>query len=514
MSVKDYTISLLSHDKCRIQFTPDQLVSYLKAWRKKNSFGTTCAQCQQKLDFGPIHFTICCDKFYYNGQLDPYPVESIAIATPGYQFVLPQLKKMLNDESDQDFLVVPDPIYWQMKSTLVYEKTMKFVMGKPMTNRTTQVQPKEKSGQFYKQIQEAPLNYGSLSHRSCGKATLIRQIAFGKRCQYSMRATITPDTSLRPNEIALPRQVVEKFNLLGKWVLVNRMPSLQPENVIALKVVKIADFDNCVGIPMEIVAALKADFDGDEFNIYILMNVQSQAECEQILNSENVMGSVNMGLVLSPSQDMLVAYRLWKNEIDFLPSSSDNDLKTVLRILYDIHGSKRAFEGFDKMRQFYLRKMFEDCVFGLTLEEMLKLVDLANNVSLEQFEKLVKSLDMCLVHQIEAGAKGSYDLLYQMFGSIDLQNGKESSFWKGLTPNEAVTHAMASIDSLSQLEKIWEPGYSYSKSVYNLQGLNVNYLGQLVDGRTVVENDALDALHHTDILSESAFVELMKQEFT
>ncbi|GFX49361.1 RPOLA_N domain-containing protein [Trichonephila clavipes] len=69
------------------------------------------------------------------------------------------------------FLVLPDPIFWQVVSTLVYEKIMKFVQGLPMTSRTKTVQSPSKVGLFYKQILETPLNYGSLQRRSCGKST-------------------------------------------------------------------------------------------------------------------------------------------------------------------------------------------------------------------------------------------------------------------------------------------------------------------------------------------------------
>ncbi|GFR03163.1 RPOLA_N domain-containing protein [Trichonephila clavata] len=136
---------------------------------------------------------------------------------------------------NQNFFVLPDPIFWQVVSTLVYEKIMKFVQGLPMTSRTQTVQSPSKVGLFYKQILETPLNYGSLQRRSCRKPTLIRQVAFGKRCILSMRGMIVPDASLRPNKIQLPAHVVKKFNIHNQWIILNRMPSLQPGNFIALR---------------------------------------------------------------------------------------------------------------------------------------------------------------------------------------------------------------------------------------------------------------------------------------
>ena len=190
-----------------------------------------------------------------------------------------------------------------MSTTLVYEKILKFVLGQPMSCRTKTVQPSSKTPMFYKQIQQAPLNYGSLDSRSCGKATFIRQAAFGKRCSYSMRGMIVPDATLKPNEIRLPDFIVEKFQLKGKWIILNRMPSLQPENFVALQIPvngPLWPYD-CFGVPLEILPSINGDFDGDEVNTYLFFSHLSQAECATILNPEWEMGSFVMGIKLNPS---------------------------------------------------------------------------------------------------------------------------------------------------------------------------------------------------------------------
>ncbi|GFU09637.1 uncharacterized protein TNCV_2097741 [Trichonephila clavipes] len=91
-----------------------------------------------------------------------------------------------------------------------------------------------------------------------------------------------------------------------------------------------------------------------------------------------------------------------------------------------------------------------------------------------------------------------------MFGSIGYQNDVfvKHSFWEGLRANEAVVHAKTATEALSNVSKIWEPGYCYYKMVYNLQGLNVGYKGRLMDGETVIENVVLNVFHYTDVMSE------------
>lgn len=486
-----------------------------KAWRKHHSFAHTCCVCKQKLSFGHLSYTVCCQQFYYNSLLKVYRVQSIAMRTPGYNFrpsILKRCMETMRMDDDQEFLMISDPIYWQVLSTLEFDKVCKFVLGLSITNRTKVVLPPEKADFFYKRTLEAPLNYGSIQSRSCGKATLIRQVAFGKRSVLSMRGMIVPDATLRPNEIRLPSHIIKKFHCQNQWIILNRMPSLQPGNFVGLKVIYPGwDYD-CFGIPLEIVQAMNADFDGDECNLYLVPNVLSQAECATILNSESQMGCfVMQGPKLTPSQDMLVAYYLKFNEIDFLPYKHKN-LYTTFQVLYDIYGSQKAFECIDKLRQFYLEVLQDQICFALTLEEMEYLYKIGRG-SMEDFEKKARTSQGCLVTQVLSGAKGSMEHLYQMFGSVGYQNDTyiQHSFWEGLSPSEAVKHAKVATDALSKTCKIWEPGYSYSKMVFNLQGLHVDYKGCLVDGELVVENDILNVLHYTDVMSEEAFKHLIEK---
>ncbi|GIY04385.1 DNA-directed RNA polymerase [Caerostris darwini] len=457
----------------------------------------------------------CCGQFYYNGRLTCYPVQSIAVRTSGYAFLLPQLKRMLQQatfEWDQDFLVIPDPIYWQVASTLVYEKVMKFVQGLPVTSRTEIVQPSSKSDLFYKQIQEVPLNYGSLNRRSCGKATLIRQIAFGKRCQLALRGLIVADGSLSANHIRIPHSIVTQFGLKNKYVMVVRMPTLGPANAIALQVLDDPKWTcPCFGFPLERTESLNADFDGDEINIYLVMNHQSQAECMSLLSAKAEMSDFVMGLKLAPSQDMLVAYHMFYDSIDFLPYKH-RDLRRTFQVIYDLKGSAVTYECFEKMRQFYMDALENKTCFALTLEEMKRLLHYGQG-SLKEFKTHVQKEPGCLKIQILSGAKGSFEHVYQMFGAVGYQNGYyvQNCFWNGLTAREAVAHAVTATEALSNSSNIWEPGYGYSKSVYNLQSLHVDYLGRLVDGTQVLEKDVLDVLHHTDVMSEDTCAYLLEE---
>lgn len=524
MAVNRYSINLLEYRHCKIQLQPAELKDILKYWRSSHETCLACLTCQNDLNFERYNnFTTCCQKFYYKPS-NCYIPQSIAVKTEGYEFLLPSLQKILLQKQistvDQEFLVIPDPIYWQVSSTLIYDKTMKLVTKTSMTKKSKQILPPSKSKQFYKQIQEAPLNHGSLFKRSGGKNTFFRQIAFGKRVIWSLRATIVPDPDLKPNQVTLPAKLKDNFfpHLFGKWIILNRMPSLQPENFVALKVSKLWEC-SAIGLNLEIMEAINGDFDGDETNVYIIQNLQSQAESEIILNSEYNMGSSTSGLKLNPCQDMKMAYYLFSDKISnisLLPIRNyhQKSLQQIFKIIYDLYDSKATFDCFDKMRQFYLDVFQNDIAFGISLAEIQRLEKLGTSCrNFEEFEKKMLSSegDGCLVSQVKAGAKGSFYHLYQMFGSIGEKG--ENSFWRGITPIESIDHILQAYEGLLKSTNIWQPGYGYSKSVYNLQGLHVDYLGRLVDGgKVVIEKDVLDALYYTDVLSKESFAELIATE--
>ena len=507
MAVTRYRFSLLELRDCCVTLRAREVLGLLRAWRRNNSFGHVCTECDKPLPEFEA-YVVCCQQFYFNDRLNVYPVCPIGISTPGYTFVLSQLQRMIAQrklKTLQDFLVIPDPIYWQLSSTLIYEKVLKFVLGIPMTCRTQNIQPASKAPIFYRQVQEAPLNYGSLEARSCGKATLIRQAAFGKRCRYSMRGMIVPDASLRPNEIRIPDSIVEKFGLRGQWIILNRMPSLQPENFVGLRV----PLDgpswpyDCFGIPLEILESINGDFDGDEANIYLVPSLLCQAECAVILNPERQMRSFVTGLKLTPCQDMLVAYYLFYNETEsILPIRFEGELKKSLQSICEMYGSERAFYALNEMRLFYLDRLQNRTCFSLTLYEMRKIGEM-----LRKGED-VRTFVCTLTTQIFALAKGNFESLKQMYGSVGLQSGVDvnSSFMDGLKEEEAAAHGRTSLYALFLVSYIWQPGYGYQKLMSNCHGLVVSYAGSILDGaKRIIFKDGLKALFFEDVMTVATF---------
>lgn len=520
MAVSHYSINILKKDDMFNKFlTPNELKILLQAWRNSHTTSNICTTCNTELTFLK-NYIVHCNNMYFK-PTQTYIVKSLMVFTNNkFQFLPEALKRALQKnriESDQSFIVIPDPLYWQIASTLVFDRVMNFVLEIEPKKKPAVMIPKKPS-YYYKQMQTAFLNHGSLAQRTEGKQTYFRKIALAKRCEFTARAMIIPAPFLKANEIVIPFAMDEELRLKNKWIILNRMPSLLPENFVALRVVQVWKND-CFGIPLEIAQQMNADFDGDECNAYIVKTLQAQAECETILNSECNISSFTMGLKLTPCHDMLITYYLKYHDINFLPYKHPN-LQKTFKVIFDLYGSRACFEAFDKMRQYYLHVTQHEFLFTLTFREIVQLQKWAQDTSLEEFiNKLNHASDNCLLTQVRSGAKGSFIHLYQLVGSVGLQyteytvplasNFIQSSFLEGLTPMEMVIHAQAGCEALINTSEVWRPGYDFFKLSNNLQNVEVNHLGQVVDKDTIICDDSVNMLYYEDLMSKESFQELL-----
>lgn len=527
MAVTSYKISVLNYTDCPVRYdNPNDVLNILKCWRNNHTTESVCSKCFKSLFFA-TNFTTCCNSFYFK-PLEHYVVQSLAIYTPRHAFLPKNLKDQLQRlkiKAHQNFIVLPDPIYWQISSTLVYEFVLKYVTGKNTKKYKLKKRSRSEANAYmYNKLQSAFINHGSLNHRSEGKNTYFRKIALAKRTKLMFRAVAVPAPFLNPNEVIIPNYIEEKMKLKGKWVLVNRMPSLLPENMLALKVVGGWNHYS-VGLNLQILPNLQLDFDGDIVYCYILQSLLSQAECEVILNSENTLSSFTMGLKLSPNQDMLVVYYLKYDDIHFLPYKTRN-LSETFRVIHDLYGSKVCFDNIVKLKNYYLDVMQNDMLYCITYKEIQDLEVLCKELSFEDFEILMKNSNPlgCLTTQILANAKGSFYHAYQLVGSVGLQYARnstitlntyiESSFLEGLSPTELAVHAQSGIDGFISSSNISSAGYNYFKLIHNLHPWIVNYKGQVVDGNQIVEDDVANFMHFEDFLAKPAFTELISQHLT
>lgn len=167
-----------------------------------------------------------------------------------------------------------------------------------------------------------------------GKRGSIRTL-FGGRCNFSARNVIVADPSLRIDEISLPfkvlavllqqtiinvlhksygmtfnqayeywskayitedQTVVDIINSLirdnesgrGLPIIINRNPTIAYGGILAMYCVKMTK-TYTMGVPLQILPLLAADFDGDVLNIFFIINKNFRERAMQLFNPRNAM---------------------------------------------------------------------------------------------------------------------------------------------------------------------------------------------------------------------------------
>lgn len=191
------------------------------------------------------------------------------------------------------------------------------------------------------------LPYQSLTDDLRGKKGLFRKNLLGKRVDYSGRAVIDGDPSLKFDQCGLPKSVaLEMFKpfviaklldreiapnirmakemieeqediiwdlleevIKNKPVLLNRAPTLHKYSVQAFypKLVE----GEAIRIHPLVCKAFNADFDGDQMAVHILLTEEARNEAErEMMSSKNIINISNGQILASPAKDMLLGFYL------------------------------------------------------------------------------------------------------------------------------------------------------------------------------------------------------------
>ncbi len=228
---------------------------------------------------------------------------------------------------------------------------------------------------YFKQIQKDVNElYTRILEKMAKKEGLIRGNILGKRIDFSGRAVIVPDPTLKLNECALPyfmileiyklqisKKIIEmgKFKLLnnaidfvdkciklksnilyrvceevinGEVCILNRQPSLHRLSMLGFDI-KLT-LDMVIKIHPLVCFPFNADFDGDQMAVYIPITETAKQEIkEKIFITENLHSPSNEELSTIPSQDIILG-------IYSLTNNSFNDLKELVE--YKNHKISKA----------------------------------------------------------------------------------------------------------------------------------------------------------------------------
>ena len=228
----------------------------------------------------------------------------------------------------------------------------------------------DNTGNKAKHTNSRPLK--GIKERLCGKEGLVRSNLLGKRVDFSARTVIGPDPTLRGDEIAVPPQIAETLTfpehvfehnkdwlqemiwtgdvpfiqrngrrihmkyalksskrdevctliigdiahrklMNGDYMLLNRQPTLHRGSMLGMKI--IIREGKSIRLALNYTAALNADFDGDESNLFSVASQQSRIELESIASVKyNMIGPQSSVPLVSIVQDPLLAsYMMTKN---------------------------------------------------------------------------------------------------------------------------------------------------------------------------------------------------------
>jgi DNA-directed RNA polymerase beta' subunit len=214
----------------------------------------------------------------------------------------------------------------------------------------------------------------SFQERVQGKGGRVQLNVVAKRTDYSARAVITADPTLRVGWISIPKYVAEtqtkpvravdsssigglsnivylqnlvdtgkvngvqrdgcfinikhrkqKFEVKvgdiierhlqnGDWVLFNRQPTLRKESIMGVQIMVRSDSIASFGMPLAVTHPFNADFDGDEMNLHNAQSAPANAEMMILLATKNlIVSGQNNSPVCGLNQDSLVASYIMTN---------------------------------------------------------------------------------------------------------------------------------------------------------------------------------------------------------
>lgn len=210
---------------------------------------------------------------------------------------------------------------------------------------------------YFKQLQkDASELYEHIIEKLSKKEGLIRGNILGKRIDFSGRAVIIPDPSLKIDECSLPyvgflelfklqisKRLIElgKFKLLNQAIdyiencitfsdfslfgiceklcktelcILNRQPTLHRLSMIGFKI-KISK-DSVIKLHPLACSGFNADFDGDQMAVYTPISQKTKEEVlDKIIITKNFTNAANMELSTLPSQDIVLGiYMLSENQ--------------------------------------------------------------------------------------------------------------------------------------------------------------------------------------------------------
>lgn len=236
------------------------------------------------------------------------------------------------------YLRTPENMEWPSEIHRLYDKLVNLIKSKKNTEACL----------MYQQIISSPNKKGIVGIMS-GKGGIFRNIMMGKRVELSARAVVVGDPSIMLDEVAVPKVISESVKMKvtcnlynirllknlaeekmlwwentddnvdpqnifigmqfhrklqdGDLVLLNRQPSLSRFSLMCFRVRIRSDSYNVIGINPQVTSPFNADFDGDEMNLFFMLNKAEMLELCHV--SKCITTDDGSHAVIQPVQDLV-----------------------------------------------------------------------------------------------------------------------------------------------------------------------------------------------------------------
>lgn len=218
------------------------------------------------------------------------------------------------DEKGRDLLAVVPPWLRPSSPDTVHPLTRGYLLLLRVLNDRILGATEERIKGFVEYCQWLSVDKRGLGH-------FLEREVLGRRLNRSARAVVIPDPGLKIDEVRLPKAVFDALldydshsttfkpgGLGGQRVLVHRSPVLHRYGLLALRPIRRVDDASVIGLPLGILGALGADFDGDQVCVVALTTPDATREAE-----EKLVPGVD-GLKRDPFRVERAAFRL-QNEL-------------------------------------------------------------------------------------------------------------------------------------------------------------------------------------------------------
>jgi hypothetical protein len=195
--------------------------------------------------------------------------------------------KVVLTDGDEPFTVEMDYIYvvppWLRPSSPAERHKLTRAYWRLMTKLAWPGSTKATLGHLVKDCLDLIL------HDSLGAGGFLRREVLGRRLTRSARAVVVPRPDLRIDQIAIPSWMANQLyeglpDTNRRLILVNRNPTLHRRGLLALRpMIEYSNAPHVFGLPLGILRAFGADFDGDQVSIVALETDEALSEAEGLL---------------------------------------------------------------------------------------------------------------------------------------------------------------------------------------------------------------------------------------